>query len=177
MAASASDFQWYHDVDDEHPIGNDHQLLSPTSPVSGPSMAPSARVRLLCGQPKLTITKNVVGLPKKRKAKGKQKAPTPGSESDNDISSDSEEDADLNSLAANDQSVCIFSSILSYLSTNMKYYRNVPRVTAFATGTSVVRTLISYSSQVSVARKDKCKRDCGVSSASKYQFMKHRDAN
>jgi len=64
MAASSADFEWYNDVDDEHPIGqgpttsstansSSPQTLVTTTP--GSSAVPFDHVRQLRGQPKLAI--------------------------------------------------------------------------------------------------------------------------
>src|SRR5712672_1867316 len=54
MATSSTDFQWYHDVDDEYPIDQD---LTPTAdpPIPHSSAGPSNRVQQLHGQPKVVI--------------------------------------------------------------------------------------------------------------------------
>lgn len=58
MAASSADFKWYHDADDEHPIGHTEALTaaanSSTSPLHS-SAGPSNRVQQLRGQPKVVI--------------------------------------------------------------------------------------------------------------------------
>jgi hypothetical protein len=53
MPASAADFEFYHDVDDEYPIGQGSVAESSTGPY--PSVGPSNRVRQLRGQPKPVI--------------------------------------------------------------------------------------------------------------------------
>lgn len=54
MAASSADFQWYNDVDDEHPIGQG-PTQAPSATLSA-SPGPSNRVRQLRGQPKPMIS-------------------------------------------------------------------------------------------------------------------------
>jgi hypothetical protein len=59
MAASSKDFEWYNDVDDQHPIGQGPQatasVAEPSCIVPGSSAGPPDRVRQLCGQTKLAI--------------------------------------------------------------------------------------------------------------------------
>jgi hypothetical protein len=59
MAASSKDFEWYNDVDDQHPIGQGPQatasVAEPSRIVPGSSVGPSDRVRQLRGQTKLAI--------------------------------------------------------------------------------------------------------------------------
>jgi len=78
MAASSADFQWYNDVDDEHPIGQSppptNTSTANTSPSVTSSAVPSDRVRQLRGQSKLAI--NVVNagrIPARAVAKPKGK--------------------------------------------------------------------------------------------------------
>lgn len=68
MAASSTDFQWYHDADDEHPIsqGADAPPANSSSHPPRSSAGPSSRVRQLRGQPKLALkspsTKAVINI-------------------------------------------------------------------------------------------------------------------
>ena len=66
MAASPSDFTWYHDAKDEYPIGQGPPPLStastPVDPITPTSSAgPLNCVRQLRGQPKIAITTAFVG--------------------------------------------------------------------------------------------------------------------
>jgi hypothetical protein len=56
MAASSADFEWFHDPDDEHPIGQSTETLTANSSTAPHLPAvPSNRVRQLRGQPKVAI--------------------------------------------------------------------------------------------------------------------------
>jgi hypothetical protein len=63
MAASSSDFQWYHDADDEFPIDQCLETPPATNSSTGstplqPSVGHSKRVRQLRGQSKLAINQH-----------------------------------------------------------------------------------------------------------------------
>ena len=57
MAASSADFQWYHDANDDFPIGESAETPSADSSVPlPPSIGPSNRVQQLRGQAKMVLT-------------------------------------------------------------------------------------------------------------------------
>ena len=57
MAASPADFQWFHDADDDFPIGQTNESTPDSSaPSRPPSAGPSNRVRQLRGQSKVLLT-------------------------------------------------------------------------------------------------------------------------
>ena len=183
MATSSTDFQWYHDVDDEYPIDQD---LTPTAdpPIPCSSAGPSNRVRQLCGQPKVAIkSPSTHRTPAKATSNTRHKNPWKQPHSDDnkgstrklretvaarrkkevaiklEMDDTASTDHDLSSddgsdLSVKDNCVCLFCIV--WLSTDTIYYRNAPAVTVSVAETSAVSTSILCMTWGPVLKVAKC---------------------
>jgi hypothetical protein len=91
MAASPLDFVFYHDADDDYPIGqgppDSSTASTPVDPITPTSSAgPSNHVRQLRGHPKVTINTAVIGKPPAKVAtKARHQSGQKRSHPDNDM--------------------------------------------------------------------------------------------